>query len=181
MASTVQCKGRPNEDQILSYKMFQGWLEPYVARSFTWCLLKCLSWCGWFELISRVWLVKMNRHLPQGIWVVGRRREGWVFSASPKEVKTKAGLSLSMTFVDFVECKPAIRSCLQGTISQPRVNPSTLVGSPGMNSRTKLRKSGSATGFRKWVCQSTSPAISMNREILKVTFRFLLFPFLNES
>lgn len=111
----------------------------------------------------------------------GEEKRGVSFSASPKEVKIKAGLSLSMTFVDFVECEPAIRSCLQGTISQPRVNPSKLVGSPGMNSRTKLRKSGPATGFRKWVCQSTSPAISMNREILKVTFRFLLFPFLNET
>lgn len=93
----------------------------------------------------------MNRDLAQGSWVGGEEKRGMSFSASPKEVKMKPGLSLSMTFVDFDECKPAMRSRPQGTISKPRVNSSKLVGSPGMNSRPKLRKSGPATAFRKWV------------------------------
>lgn len=73
------------------------------------------------------------------------------FSASPEEVEMKAGLSLSIMFVHFDECKPALRSRLQDTVSKPRGNTSKLVGSPGMNSRTKPGKSGPAIAFRKWV------------------------------
>lgn len=38
----------------------------------------------------------------------------------------KAGLSL--LFVDFDEYEAAMKSCLQGSTSKPRVNPSRLVG-----------------------------------------------------
>lgn len=84
-----------------------------------------------------------------GSCVGGEEKRGINFSASPNEVKMKPGLSLSMAFVDFDECKPALKSCLQGTISKPRLSPSKLVVSLGMNSRTKLSKPAPATAFRK--------------------------------
>lgn len=95
--------------------------------------------------------MKMNRDLAWDSWVGEEKKRAMSFSASPKEVKMKAGLSFSMLFVDFDEHKPVMRWCLQGTISKPRVNPSKLVGSPGMNSGRKLGKSGHATGFRKFI------------------------------
>lgn len=52
----------------------------------------------------------------------------------------KAGLSV--LFVDFGDRETAMRLCLQGAISKPRVNPSRLLGSPGINSTTKVRNSG---------------------------------------
>lgn len=67
----------------------------------------------------------MARENEQGLawggWVLRNNRR-MSFLDSPKEVKMKAGLSLS--FVDFDECEAAMRSCLRGTISKPRVNPS---------------------------------------------------------
>lgn len=62
---------------------------------------------------------------------------------SPKEVKMKAGLSL--LFVDFGH-EAAMRSCLQGTISKPRVNPSLLVGSPGNEFKNQTQEI--------WICNS---------------------------
>lgn len=148
--------------------MFQGGLAPHAGKSFLWC------WCGCFQLISR----ENEQDLAWGGWVGGNNRRMGLLDI-PKEVKMKAGLSL--LFVDFDGCDAAMRSCLQGTISKPRVNPSPLVGSPGMNSRTKLRRSGPATAFWKWASQSTSPGISKSREILKVTSSFLLFLFLDDA
>lgn len=153
--------------------MFQGGLAPHAAKSCLWWLLKYHSWCGCFQLIS--W--EYGQDLAWGGWV-GRSNRSMGLLDSPKEVKMKAGLSL--LFVDFGH-EAAMRSCLQGTISKPRVNPSLLVGSPGMNSRTKLRRSGSATAFRKWASQSTCPGISESREILKVTSNFLFFLFLEDA
>lgn len=94
-------------------------------------------------------LVKKNRDFVWGSCVSGEEKRGMSFSASHKEVKMKPGLSLSMTFVDFDECETGLKSCLQGTINKPRLNPSKLVGTLGMNSRTKLSKTGPATAFRK--------------------------------
>jgi len=59
----------------------------------------------------------------------------------------KAGLSLSVAFVDSDECKPAMRSCLQGTTSKPRVTPSKLVGSPGISSVNLDLQQLSGNGF----------------------------------
>lgn len=53
--------------------------------------------------------------------MVGRDIRRMSFLGSPKEAKMKAGLSV--LFVDFGEREAAMRSCLQGAISKPRVNP----------------------------------------------------------
>lgn len=84
---------------------------------------------------------------------------------------------MSLLFVDFVECEAAMRSCLQGTISKPRVNSSRLVGSAGMNSRAKLRKSGYARAFRKRASQSASPGIYEGAESLESNFQVIAFSF----